>query len=80
MAEVSLEDMVDEVREKLDRIRDKAEDIENLKFERDEALQALGPLRDRLVQAADILAEHGLITNTPHAKNQWVEYGKGLNA
>ena len=32
-------------------------------------------LRNHLREAADVLAELGIITNTPYAKFQWIEKG-----
>ena len=47
------------------------------KFDSSEQLKQLKDentrLRGKLKRVADVFAEHGIIHNTPHAKQQWID-------
>lgn len=63
-----LVDRVEELEEAVAAIHKTEEDVAELQaFKTDAEL--------RLEEAADFLAEHGAIINTPHAKRRWIEKG-----
>lgn len=49
------------------------EEIEELELTLTETINQRNAYRDRLEIAADILADLGIITNTPYAKRKWIE-------
>ena len=57
------EEEIEELHEEIESLEDDIADLTILK----------NKYRDRLQEAADILAESGHITNTPHAKRKWIE-------
>ena len=63
---------LDEVIENLKKI---ADDLGETEDNLTGALNKNKEYRDRLEEAADILAESGHITNTPYAKRKWIEGG-----
>ena len=59
------EEEIEELHEEIESLEDDIADLTILK----------NKYRDRLQEAADILAESGHITNTPYAKRNWIEGG-----
>ena len=62
----NLELVLKEINELEDKIEDLSEEVQ-------EAEAEAKKYRERLEEAADILAESGHITNTPYAKRKWIE-------
>lgn len=62
----NLELVLKEINELEDKIEDLSEEVQ-------EAEAEAKKYRDRLEEAADILANLDIITNTPYAKRKWIE-------
>lgn len=58
-------DLEDEVDKLEKEVKEQQNEIEDISLTTDQ--------RDRLEQAAELMAAQGLIHNTPHARQQWID-------
>jgi len=65
---MTIEELIDAVEDAEADVEDREQQIEELRVEVNE-------MHDRLMEAADVMAEHGQIHNTPYAKSQWIRKG-----
>ncbi len=68
--EKTVEELTTEIEDLQEQLREERE--ANAQLQTD-----LDGMRERLEEAADLMAETGRIFNTPYAKRQWVEGGRG---
>jgi len=68
LEQMSVEELIDALEDAEDQVEERDRQIEELRAEVNE-------IHDRLYEAADVMAQHGYIHNTPYAKSEWIWKG-----
>lgn len=63
----------EEMKERIEELEDQVSDLDEALVKAEVDQIKMDHYRNKLEEAADLMALYGLIHNTPHAKREWIE-------